>query len=109
MPRLIPEQPTFTTTSEQEVWHLLKDGLGKDDVLLANRRLTDETKDHEADLIVLMPDAGIVVVEVKGGSVWCDEDGWKMQRGRKEARIDPVEQVRTTKYAFRDYVARDPR
>ena len=109
MPRLIPEQPTFTTPSEQEVWQLLKDGLGQDDVVLANRRLTDETKDHEADLIVLMPDVGIVVVEVKGGSVWYDEEGWKQQRGRREGRIDPVDQVRTTKYAFRTYVAADKR
>ena len=44
MPRLIPEQPTFTTPSEQEVWQRLRDGLGQDDVLLANLRLTDETR-----------------------------------------------------------------
>jgi hypothetical protein len=47
MVRLVPEQPTFTTASEQEVWSGLRDGLGPDDVLLANLRLTDETKDHE--------------------------------------------------------------
>ena len=67
MVQLIPEQPQFTTTSEQEVWRRLRDGLGPDDVLIANLRLTDETKDHEADLVVLMPDLGIVVIEVKGG------------------------------------------
>ena len=109
MVQLIPEQPQFTTTSEQEVWRRLRDGLGPDDVLIANLRLTDETKDHEADLVVLMPDLGIVVVEVKGGSVWCDADGWWQQgRGRKKS-IDPVTQVRTTKYAVRDYAARDSR
>src|SRR5690606_31515061 len=70
MPRLIPTDPQFTTASEQEVWTLLRDGLGPDDVLIANLRLTDETKDHEADLIALMPDVGIVVIEVKGGAVW---------------------------------------
>ena len=109
MPRLIPEQPTFRTTSEREVWERLRDGLVEDDVLLANRRLTDGAKDHEADLIVLLPDVGIVVVEVKGGSVWHDEDGWHQKRRGKRVPVDPVEQVRTTKYAFRDYVARDPR
>ncbi|ANH39191.1 Nuclease-related domain protein [Nocardioides dokdonensis FR1436] len=109
MVRLIPEQPRFTTTSEQEVWRLLKDGLGPDDVLLANVRLTDRDKDYEADLIVLMPDIGIVVLEVKGGSVWHDESGWWQTRRGKDDRIDPVEQVRTCKYAVRDYVARDPR
>lgn len=109
MVRLIPEAPAFTTSSEQEVWQRLKEGLGPDDVLLANLRLTDEDKDHEADLVVLMPGIGIVVVEVKGGSVWHDDDGWWQSRRGKNVQIDPVTQVRTTKYAVRDYVARDPR
>ena len=108
MVQLIPAEPQFTTTSEQEVWERLRDSLGPDDVLLTNRRLTDEAKDHEADLIVLMPDVGVVVVEVKGSSVWYD-DGWWISRRGKHTQIDPVEQARTTKYAFRDYVARDPR
>jgi len=109
MVRLVPEQPTFTTASEQEVWARLRDGLGPEDVLLANLRLTDETKDHEADLVVLMPGVGVLVLEVKGGSVWHDEEGW-WQRGRGQDRpIDPVQQVRTTKYALRTYAARDAR
>jgi nuclease-like protein len=109
MVRCIPERPTFTTSSEQEVWERLRAGLGADDVLLANLRLTDEDKDHEADLVVLMPGAGVLVLEVKGGSVWHDEDGWwQAARGRSRS-IDPVAQVRTTKYALRTYVARDPR
>ncbi|MGB0099110.1 MAG: NERD domain-containing protein [Nocardioides sp.] len=108
MVRLIPEAPTFQTTSEHEVWQRLTDGLGPDDVLLANVRLTDEDKDHEADLIVLMPDVGILVLEIKGGSVWHDDGWWQTRRG-KDVRIDPVTQVRTTKYAVRGYVGRDPR
>ncbi len=108
MPLLVPSDPKFTTDSEREVWERLRDTLGPDDVLLANLRLTDETKDHEADLIVLMPDAGVVVVEVKGSSVWYDDGWWQRRRG-KDTRIDPVGQARTTKYAVRDYAARDPR
>ena len=42
--------------------------------ILANLRLTDEKKDWEFDLVVLMPDVGVVVAEVKGGSVTV-EDG----------------------------------
>ena len=38
MVRLIPEQPTFETASEQEVWSRLHSSLGSDDVLLANVR-----------------------------------------------------------------------
>src|SRR5687768_14584917 len=108
MPQLVPPDPKFTTDSEREVWERLRDGLGPDDVLLANVRLTDETKDHEADLIVLMPGAGVVVVEVKGSSVW-HADGWWQRRRGQDVRIDPVEQARTTKYAVRDYAGRDPR
>jgi hypothetical protein len=107
--RLIPEQPAFTTQSEREVWERLRGRLGPDDVLLANLRLTDEVKDHEADLVVLMPEFGIVVVEVKGGSVWTDDYGWWQSGHGKPRTIDPVTQARTTKYALRDYVARDAR
>ena len=103
-----PRVPTFTTTSEREVWERLRDGLGHDDVLLANLRLTDELKDHEADLVVLMPDVGILVLEVKGGSVWYDEGWWIMRRGR-ERLIHPVDQASDAKYLLRRYVEKDPR
>lgn len=108
MPRLIPEHPTFTTESEQTVWERLRDGLGVDDVLITNLRLTDETKDHEVDIVVLMPDIGIVALEVKGGSVWWDE-GWRIKRRGLEAVIYPVDQARDGKYALRSYVERDER
>ncbi len=108
MPRLIPESPTFTTDSERTVWERLRDSLGDDDVLIANLRLTDEKKDHEADLVVLMPETGIVVVEVKGGSVWWD-GGWRIMRRGREATIHPVDQARDGKYALRAYVEGDQR
>ena len=107
-PRLVPEEPTFTTTSEQAVWERLRVSLGDDDVLIANLRLTDERKDHEVDLVVLMPDVGIVALEVKGGSVWWD-DGWRIKRRGREAVIHPVDQARDAKYALRGYVEADPR
>ena len=51
----IPDDPQFATDSEREVWQrLLKQG-HDDWTVLANVRLTDEKKDHELDLIVLMP------------------------------------------------------
>lgn len=109
MVRLIPPDPQFATTSEHAVWTTLRDGLGDDDVLIANLRLTDETKDHEADLVVLVPDVGAVVVEVKGGSVWHDDARWWIRRAGLPTAIDPVQQVLTTKYAIRDYVGQDGR
>ncbi len=103
MPRLIPEAPSFVTESERLVWEALRGGLGPDDVLIASLRITDERKDHEADLVVLMPDLGVVVLEVKGGSVWYD-DGWWIKRGGEDTRVDPVAQARDSKYALRTFV-----
>lgn len=108
-PRCIPEKPAFTTGSEEQVWRRLVEVLPDDAVVLANLRLTDEVKDHEADLVVLLPGAGLLVLEVKGGSVWFEDGEWRIERRGRPARIDPVAQVRTTKYSLRYYVERDPR
>lgn len=99
----IPPAPTFTTVSEQEVWEVLRRQLDEKDVLLANLHLTTEERDYEADLVVLMPEVGVVVLEVKGGSVWYDE-GWCQGSGGESHRINPVAQARDVKYALRVYV-----
>ena len=109
MVRCEPAEPKLTTESERLVWERLRETLREEDVLLANVRLTDRSKDHEADLLVLLPGAGVVVVEVKGGSVWHDGAGWHQSRGSGTHAIDPVDQVRTTHYALRAYVESDPR
>jgi len=89
---------------------VLRDQLRGHDLLVANLRVTDERKDHEADLVVAVPGAGIAVVEVKGGSVWHDGEHWQQTRSNgSHRRIDPVGQARDTKYAVRRYVEQDPR
>ena len=89
---------------------MLRDQLRGHDLLVANLRVTDERKDHEADLVVAVPGAGIAVVEVKGGSVWHDGEHWQQTRSNgSHRRIDPVGQARDTKYAVRRYVEQDPR
>ena len=106
----VPDQPSFQTVSEKEVWQRLRRQLGDDCVLLANYRLSDKRKDHEADLVALMPGSGIVVVEVKGSHVWAEPDGrWMIERYQQAKPIDPVGQARDAKYALRHYVETDPR
>lgn len=105
---LFPEEPDFATASEQEIWEQLRDGLGTDDVLFANLRLTDETQDYEADIVAVMPGFGVVVLEVKGSSVWYDE-GWIQTIGAESKWIHPVDQARGAKHAIRRYVENDPR
>lgn len=106
--RSIPAQPSFTTPSERDVWRQVVTQLPDDCVVLANFRITDEHKDHEADLVALMPGSGVVTVEVKGSHVWFD-DGWWITRNQRSESIHPVDQARDVKYAMRKYVASDPR
>lgn len=105
-----PDHPSFVTPSEREVWQRLLRQLGDDCILLANYRLSDRHKDHEADLVALMPDSGVVVVEVKGSHVWVETDGrWMIARQDGDAQIHPVDQARDATYALRHYVEADPR
>ena len=107
--RSLPESPTFTTASEREVWQRVMKQLPEGCVILPSLRIADRHKDHEADLLVLMPDSGIVVVEVKGSHVWHDQGAWFIQRGEAADRIYPVDQSRDAQYALRNYVESDPR
>lgn len=108
-PQLIPEDPRFTTDSERMVWERLRDTLRPEDTLIANLRFTDTRKDHEADLVVVMPDAGVVVVEVKGAGVRIEDGKWSIKRNGKRKAIDPVAQARDSKYALRAYIDSDRR
>lgn len=102
------ETPQFEHESERLVWLRLAATVTPETVLVPNLRLTSERKDHELDLVVLMP--GIVVVEVKGGSVSVDEQGrwWSGGRGHRHP-VRPVEQCREGKYVLREFVEKDAR
>lgn len=91
------------------MWERLRATLRPQDLLVANQRITDRSKDHEVDLLVVLPGAGVVVVEVKGGALWHDGQSWCRRWNGRDQRLDPVEQARTGKYAVRDYVEHDPR
>ena len=68
--RLVPEHPRFEDDSERIVWEGLRDHLRDCDVLLHGVRFTDPVHGEvEIDLLVLMPDCGAIVIEVKGGHV----------------------------------------
>lgn len=104
-----PESPRFANGAEKTVWDALCAQLGPSDVLLSGLRFTDRAKDYEADVVVLMPGYGVVVVEVKGGSVWRADGEWLQRRGGHDVRIDPADQARACKYALRAYIESDPR
>ena len=105
----IPETPRFASEAERTVWQHLRAHLRQGDVLVANQRSTDVTKDHEIDLLVLLAGYGVVAVEVKGGSISHDGHGWTRRQLGADVRIDPVGQARDSRYAARRYVESDSR
>lgn len=107
--RIPATDPMFVTTSERDVWQRVVRQLDPSCMVLANVRVADAHKDHEADLVVLMPESGVVVVEVKGSHVWVQDGTWFIDRGQGPERIDPVAQARDAQYALRRYVESDPR
>ena len=108
MPILVPQEPTFATASEQKVWEALRDQLGDGDALIAGQRVSDRRKDHEIDIVVAFEGAGVVVVEVKGSRVWCEDGRWWIERHGQPKPIDPVGQAREGQYALRDWVTGSP-
>lgn len=107
--RLRDVTPRLLNGAERCVYHTLTDQLQPNDVLIPNQRVTDHLKDHEVDFVVGIEGAGIVCLEVKGGEVWHDGEGWCQIRGGKQVNIEPVRQAREACYALRSYVGSDPR
>ena len=108
-PRTWPTRPNFVDDSERIVWDALRSALRDIDVLLHGVRITDPVDgDVEIDLIVLMPDCGAAVIEVKGGHLRF-ADGGVIQSGADGSQtIDPAAQAARGARAFARYVERQP-
>lgn len=105
----VTETPRLANGAERKVWQALVEQLEPNDLLVPGQRVTDHLKDHEVDFVVAIEGAGIVCLEVKGGEVWHDGNGWWQKRGGREFQIEPVRQAREACYALRDFVEKDPR
>jgi hypothetical protein len=70
-----------------------------------SRRADSGAKDGEADFVVAHPDLGILVLEVKGGTIAFDADTgeWttRTRHGNLHVIKDPVAQARTSKHELR--------
>jgi hypothetical protein len=106
---VIPAEPVFEAESERLVWDALRHQLRDIDVVLQGIRFTDpECGEVEIDLLVLMPDCGAVVIEVKGGRVSFREGGWKQTDAHGSHPIDPVRQARNGVYSLKRFLENHP-
>ncbi|EKF25025.1 viral (Super1) RNA helicase family protein [Mycolicibacterium hassiacum DSM 44199] len=103
------ETPRIGNPAERRVYQALVDQMEPNDLVVPGQRVTDHLKDHEIDFVVALEGAGIVCLEVKGGEVWHDGEGWHQIRGGREYSIEPVRQAREACYALRAFIEKDPR
>jgi hypothetical protein len=84
----------------------LEDG----EVLIHGLRFSDgQAGDVEIDLMILSPDRGVAVIEVKGGHVSYQDGQWTTRNGNGGVRrIHPTDQARRAKHALRRYLDRQP-
>ena len=108
-PRCWPEHPHFANDAERVSWQALRRGLRDEDVLLHGLRFTDQHDgDVEIDLLVLMPDKGAMVIEVKGGHITYAEGQVRQTGADGTHEIDPAAQSAKEMRAFRRFLERQP-
>jgi hypothetical protein len=108
-PRTFPARPLFADDSERVVWEALRAGLREQDVLMHGTRFTDpEDGEVEIDLLVLMPDSGAAVIEVKGGHVTFAHGEWHQSDASGGRRVDPVGQASRGVRALKRYLENAP-
>lgn len=110
MTRMLP--PTFpetTTSSEAEVFRLIKEAAGSDDYVcfhsvgIARHRRKDYA---EADFVVLGP-TGLFCIEVKGGEVHRQDGVWRIGWPGKSytSTEGPFKQAQGARWALIDYLS----
>jgi len=103
MAHFIPEKlPSDASAGEQRIFELLQKL--DDDCLVYYEALVDTSK---PDFIVIIPDAGVVIIEVKGGYAGQIRSANRQQiewdrRGRQQTEKHPLEQARSYMFALKD-------
>ena len=105
-PRSFPVQPVFADESERVVWQALMDQLPSDAAVVCNLKIIEHDQEYEIDFIVLVPDLGVAVIEVKGGDVTPNEDATFTQKDRKGKReVDPMGQATKNMHELARFLA----
>jgi len=105
MPRSFPAEPIFADPSERVVWEMLMKQIPVDAVIICNLKILEVNLEFEMDLVVLWPEVGAAVLEVKGGKVTPNEDSTFTQQDARESReIDPMGQATKNMHALKRFL-----
>ena len=76
-----------------------------DAVIICNLKILEVNLEFEMDLVVLWPEVGAAVIEVKGGKVTPNEDSTFTQKDARESReIDPMGQATKNMHALKRFL-----
>jgi len=110
VPRCFPAAPDFAAgrTAERTAWEALRNQLPDEAVLFHSVGLIEGEREQELDLLVAWPGVGIGVIEVKGGHVTRDADGWHRESAGKKRRIgSPGVQAQDGRHVLTRYLERN--
>lgn len=104
----IPSDPYgLFARGERRLHAALRDGLPERVIILPSVAWSDEGGarggEGEADLLIIDPEAGVLVIEIKGGSISCKDGRWRQGRSgeRPWKFIDPHRQASRNLHALR--------
>lgn len=110
MPHCYPPAPEFGEGrhGERAVWEALQQTLPDEAALMYSIWLVEEGHEYEIDFLVVWPDVGIGVIEVKGGHVTRDDSGrWFMSKGQERRQTaHPLVQAADARHALQRYLKR---
>ncbi len=94
--------------SERIIFDAIRQQLLPGEEMLERVRFSDSRHgDVEADALIFIPNAGVAVVEIKGGLITFADGQWTINdENGYSRRINPVEQGRKAKHALRRYLDR---
>ena len=104
-PRSFPAEPIFEFPSEKAVWIELMRQLPADAAVIHSLKILDSNREYEMDFVVLIPDVGVTVIEVKGGKVTPNEDDTFTQKDATDSReIEPMVQAQQNVHELKRFL-----
>ncbi len=109
MPRCYPPDPDWPADrhGERAVFESLRNQLPEECALFSSVGLTERGEEREIDILVAWPGHGIAVIEVKGGTVSCEQRQWWQSSGTQKHKIqNPITQAQDGKHMLLRFLSR---
>lgn len=112
MATIYPTRPSPQSNAEDSLYYWFKNRLSNDYTVFHNIRLTNQPKpglyiERECDFIIIHPNYGCLVLEVKGGTIVHNGKQGNWLINGKDAE-SPIKQAKDEKYALRNFLKTHP-